>query len=311
MKKILFILLFSLILLTGCVTPGEQNQNPVTAELTLIAPSGTPSLGLATYIKENMERSEIVAGSDPLVSAFTNATHDIIVAPVNLGAKLYKANGNYIHYRTFVWGNTYIASKSPLSNIQDLEGKAITAFGQSSTPGIVLKAILKHYNINVEVTYVDDVATANSLLMSGQAEIILTAEPSLSKINANGSLSVIDLQAVWADMTNSTSYPQAAIFVKKSVYLDTNKKAALLKLDEAIGLTNDANLVASAAVEIDTTFNKLGVEVLKRAIPNCHYGLVDNEKDPIETYFNILSDLGLSAMYGGTLPDEGFYAGNN
>ena len=47
------------------------------------------------FIKENVNY-EIVGGSDPLVSAFTNATHDIIVAPVNLGAKLYKANGNYI-----------------------------------------------------------------------------------------------------------------------------------------------------------------------------------------------------------------------
>ena len=308
MKRLIYIFLLMVLVLTGCTNTQNNDSNK---KVSIIAPSGTPALALSSYfIKENVNY-EIVGGSDPLVSAFTNATHDIIVAPVNLGAKLYKANGNYIHYKTIVWGNTYIVSKSSLNSLNDLEGKSITAFGESSTPGIVLKALLKYYNINCDITFVDDVATANSLLMSGQAEIVLSAEPSLSKINANKQLSIIDLQDEWKKMTGSYSYPQAAIFVKKEIYKNTVIQEHLKMLDDAIKDTSNPSTVANVAVTIDETFSKLGVEVLTNAIPNCHYELVEDEISPIVAYFNILNDLGLSAMYGNTLPDESFYAEKN
>ena len=60
-------------------------------------------------------------------------------------------------------------------------------------------------------------------------------------------------------------------------------------------------------MKIDQTFEKLGVDVLSKAIPNCNYGLVVDEQTPIENYFKELEKLGLSQMYGGTLPNEGFY----
>ena len=98
MKKYILLLILSLILLTSCVNNKQE-------EVTVIAPSGTPSLALSHYFSTHdfLTKYEIVAGSDPLVSSFNNKTHDIIVAPVNLGAKLYKVNGNYVHYKTFVW----------------------------------------------------------------------------------------------------------------------------------------------------------------------------------------------------------------
>ena len=308
MKRLIYIFLLLVLVLTGCTQGGNNDSNKT---VSIIAPSGTPALALTTYFTKENVNYEIVGGSDPLVSAFTNATHDIIVAPVNLGAKLYKANGNYIHYKTIVWGNTYIVSKSSLSSLSELEGKTITAFGESSTPGIVLKALLKYYNISCDITFVEDVATANSLLMSGQAEIVLSAEPSLSKINANKQLSIIDLQDEWKKMTGSYSYPQAAIFVKKEIYNNTVIQEHLKMLDDAIKDTLNPSDVANVAVTIDETFSKLGVEVLTNAIPNCHYELVEDEVSPIVAYFNILNDLGLSAMYGNTLPDESFYAEKN
>jgi len=302
MKKYILLLILSLILLTSCVNNNQE-------EVTVIAPSGTPSLALSHYFSTHdfLTKYEIVAGSDPLVSAFNNKTHDIIVAPVNLGAKLYKVNGNYVHYKTFVWGNTYIVSKNPINSIYDLEGKDITAFGQTSIPGIVLRALLKYYNVNPNVTYVDDVSTANALLMSNKAEITLTAEPSLSKINQKGNLYVLDLQDLWKEMTKSTSYPQAAIFVLKDKINNETILKHLKDIEYSINKTTDTKITASLAVKIDQTFEKLGVDVLSKAIPNCNYGLVVDEQTPIENYFKELEKLGLSQMYGGTLPDEGFY----
>ena len=227
--------------------------------------------------------------------------------------KLYIKNGNYVHYKTFVWGNTYIVSKEKIDTVenlylQEIQGKKIVAFGEASTPGIILKALLKYYNQNIEVEYVDDVSTANAMLMSGKADIILTAEPSLSKINQKDNLYVIDLQQEWKKMTKTTSYPQAAIFVLKNKINDEVVKKHLKLIDSSIEKTKNVELTATHAVLIDKSFEKIGKEALKKAIPNCNFGYVEDEIEPIDTYFMILKDLGLENMYGGLLPDYSFYA---
>ena len=48
-------------------------------------------------------------------------------------------------------------------------------------------------------------------------------------------------------------------------------------------------------------------DILKEAIPHCHYQISDNDKEAIELYFNKMNELSLSAQYGNKLPDENFY----
>ena len=300
MKKIFSI--FITILLTILVTSCDNNEK----EFSVIAPSGTPALALTEYFANFNQNYAIVSGSDPLVAAFTNKTHDIIVAPVNLGAKMYQVNQTYIHYKTIIWGNTYIVSTQKIKELSDLEDKDIVAFGETSVPGIVLQILLDSYNIKCNITYVDDVATANAMLKTGKAETILTAEPSLSKIN-NGNYSIIDLQKCWANLTGGESYPQAAVFFNKKYVNNEDLKTHLEAIDNAINKTNDLNYIANLALKIDESFNKIGIEALIKAIPNCNFKLVNDEKTPIEQYFNLLKKQGFSAMFGGNLPDEEFY----
>ncbi len=305
MKKVVYLVL---ILLAMCLTSCVKDK---TGEVKVIAPSGTPALGLSNFFAKESEtiKYEIVAGSDPLVAAFTSKSHDIIVAPVNLGARFYNIDGSYILYKTFVFGNTYLASVDEINSLTDLEGKDILAFGETSTPGIVLKALLSNYNINANVTYTTDVSTANASLMTGKAKIILTAEPSLSNLKSKKTLFTIDLQNEWMKMTGSFSYPQAGIFVKKEVSNSSNVKNAL---SEMVGSINQAmtnpELTSKNACLIDETFKKLGQTILQAAIPNCHYDLLESDKESTEFYFNKLKEMGLAKMYGGELPDEGFYA---
>lgn len=305
MKKTLYFIIFALtLLLTSCIEIKQE-------EVKIIAPSGTPALALCNFFGKADEniKYEIVAGSDPLVAAFTSGSHDIIVAPVNLGAKFYNTNQAYLLYKTFVWGNTYIASLKEINTFEDLEGKEIVAFGEASTPGIVLKSLLKYFNVNANVSFVDDVSTANASLLTGKAEIILTAEPSLSNLKTKKELYTIDLQTKWMEMTGSYSYPQAGIFVNKEKITDTSVKDVLVKLITSVSDTiNNPALSSGAAIKIDETFAKLGKEILTIAIPNCHYQLLESDQEAVEFYLNKLNELGLDKMYGGKLPDEGFYA---
>ena len=309
MKKLFLSLaiLFLGLLMTGCIIIDDDSQPE---ELTLIMPTGTPALALSEFAMTNeYVKEEVVAGSDPLVAAFTSKSHDIIVAPINLGAKMYATYQEYVLYKTFVWGNLYLASKNPLNSFKELDGKKVVAFGKNSTPDIVMQALLKHHSdINVTVEYVADVSEANTLLASGKAEIIVTAEPSISKLKSKLNLSVLDLQDEWAKMTGNESYPQAGIFVKKSITEKKYIKDALNDMKQAIlnANTNPSNC-AEYAVELHTSFESLGKEVLISAIPNCHYQIIESDKEAVNYYLQMMIDLGFSKQMGGSLPVDEFY----
>ena len=70
---------------------------------------------------------------------------------------------------------------------------------------------------------------------------------------------------------------------------------------------NNPSLSAERATTINKTFETLGKETLQAAIPHCHYGIEENQKDAIEYYFSAMNSLGLSKQYGEKLPDQDFY----
>ena len=308
MKKIIFSLVVLILglALASCETTDDYSKGYVD----IIMPTGTPSLALSEFVVGNeLVDAEVVAGSDPLVAAFTSGSHEIIVAPVNLGAKMYQVNQEYVLYKTFVWGNLYIASKSELNSFKDLNGKTVVAFGKNSTPDIVMQALLKHHSdINVKVEYVADVSEANTLLAGGKAEIVVTAEPAISKLKSKFNLSIIDLQEEWATMTGNSSYPQAGIFVKKSVAKEKFIQDRLVEMKNSI-INANANPLACAekAVQLHSSFEALGKEVLVSAIPNCHYQILESDKEAVNYYLQMMIELGFSKQMGEKLPVDEFY----
>ena len=316
MKKIILILLLvlSLFTISACNKDKEKEDEEKLEKISVIMPTGTPSLALANYVKEAKDADSadvsLVAGADLLKSAFINKDKDVIVAPVNLGAMMYNNYEAYVLYKTFVWGNLYLASKNELTSINDLNEKTLVVFGQNSTPDIVFKAIMQNYtDVNVTVEYVDDVATANTMLASGKAEYIISAEPALTKIKSKLGLNVIDLQEEWKKISGSESYPQAAIFVLKDKLENKSVKNALNKMVASVNnaIANPSEC-AKNAVSIHESFATLTEEVLVQAIPNCHFKLMDDEKEAVKFYIQKMIDLGFSKQVGGKVPSEGFFA---
>lgn len=302
MKKILP-LLCAFSLLFSCGTKDET-------KLKVLAPEGTPSLALANFYHDrasSYSTFDIRSGSDPLVAAFANESYDIIVAPTNLGAKFYQQNQKYVLYQTIVWGNLYLVSGEELHSLEDLSGKEITLFGKNSTPDIILRSLIRQHRLTeVTLKYVDDVSTANSLLLSGAASIIVTAQPSLSKIRQNRQLSVIDLQEEWKKVTGDASYPQASIFFRADLKGKIDEELSYLA--DSVNKTNEyPEKSAEYAISMHASFSTLGKDVLVSAIPECHYEIRDDQKEAIEFYFNAMKELDFSAQFGGTLPDENFY----
>ncbi len=306
MKKIILYIL-TLILTITLSSCGNKTQ-----EVNIICPSGTPLLSIINYMDEHKEANvEVANGSDPLVAAFSKEYYDVIIAPVNLGAKFYNTNGNYILAKTIVWGNLYIASKNEMTSIDDLNNKKLVVFGKNSTPDIIIKAILEsRTDLNIEIEYVSDVQEANALLVSGKAEYAISAEPSLSKIKDAKGFNTLDLQEEYSKISGTKSYPQAGIFVLKSKKNDSLIKGVLNSLIESVKETNkDPQSTASKAIELNETFKTLGKDALVKAIPNCHFSIESKkeEKKAVEKYLELMISLGFSNQVGDKVPDEEFF----
>ena len=300
----IFVILFSMLLMVGCIDDSSK-------KVSVIVPTGTPSLGIANVLNDKtLVDANIVSGSDPLIAAFTNASYDVVVAPVNLGAKLYNSNENfsYILYKTIVWGNYYLVSNEEIETLENLEGKTVLVFGMNSTPDVVLRTLISAKNINVNLEYVDDVTTANSYLLSGKADIIVSAEPSLTKISANKNFYILDLQKQWQQLTGRYSLPQAGIFIKKTIKDEKYLKTVLDKMIESVQMASTKpNVLVANAINVDENLAKIGEETLQKAIGNCNLRVEETDKEAIEFYFSQVIQLGIGATVGGKLPDEGFY----
>ena len=306
-KKIVMALLLIVLLLSACSEIEETH-------IKIMAPNGSPSLAqvyIEYYLPEISNVTyeiDIVNGAEPLVAAFGSESHDIIFAPTNLGAKLIDTGVPYRFTATINWGNLYLASKSNLAELGDLEGKEVIAFGQNSTPDIILRTLINNHSFNdaPNIRYVDSVQTSLAELLQDSSKIVLLAEPVLSVGQVNlGSLNVIDLQNEWELLTGMPSYPQAGVFVHNRLSNEV-VEAYLEQLELGINyLIENPDLIASYAVSLEYPFPE---PVLRNAIPrsNIRFTSAVESRAALETYFGFILEL-QGDLINNKLPNDDFY----
>ena len=107
MKK-LFIMFLSVLLTLCAIAPINADDE---YSVKVSAPNGAPALAVATLAAEDPDSYTFVA-ADTIAAEFANKTADFIIAPINAGAKLYKAGkSDYKLAAVVTWGNLYIASQ--------------------------------------------------------------------------------------------------------------------------------------------------------------------------------------------------------
>ncbi|MDP2426082.1 MAG: hypothetical protein Q8M70_07000 [bacterium] len=299
MKK--FVLILSIFLVMGLLQACQKPQ-----VVTILAPMGSPALALI-HQRNNPERYAVdfVNGADPLVAAFGSKSHDVIIAPTNVGAKLYQGGIEYLFAGTITWGNFYFVSSTP-KTLEELDQLTVVVFGQNQTSDIIVRYLFEEFDINVTIEYVDSVQTAQALFLADSTKIILTAEPSLSVLQSlRPNIYTIDLQDYYQQASGSTSYPQAGVFVKKSLskqVINSVLSDLVLSIDSINELVSDASDVA---VLLGYPYSK---EVLLQAIPRSRLLFVSamDSKSSLEAYFTLI--LGVSPqLIGGVLPNNEFY----
>ena len=232
-----------------------QNE-PVKEPVKLLVPTGAPALSVLGAFDEENVQVDTVNGTDILMSelAKKDSEYDMIVAPTNLGVKIYEKTQAFSLASVLTWGNLYMVG-DPNSTI---ETASIAAFGQQAVPELVLNQVYDTANMNI--TYYNSVQEAQQALLTGKSEVSLLAQPIAAATIAkakemNKELTVLsNLQTLWQEKTGSETlgYPQASLFIKTGSQEKVN-----YVLDEIADFLEDVE-----PEDIEETIEEVGVETL-------------------------------------------------
>lgn len=311
MKKILFF--FSMVLFIFIISSCDKGESQT---VKIMVPGGAPTLGFVKMKYDNEKilnyniDYDLTSGPDLLRGAMTSKSHQIVVAPTNMGANLYSRNKTYIYAGTLTFGNLYLVSTEDIS-LNNLSGKSICAFGKESTPDIILRKVLG--NQDVKISYSNSGIDVSLLVVAGTCSIALLAEPELSELKEKINITtVIDLQEEYEKISQNLAYPQAGIFINKE-FANENKEfveAFLEKLKESVDFLNNEK------EKVSDYYQKLKLKpertkaVLISSIPGSNVGFLSSSesKELIEQYFEIIMEFNPD-LIGNKLPDDDFYLG--
>ncbi len=273
MKKSLIVLIVVLSLV-AC-TPAKKYT------FTWLAPKGAPSVALIPLINEAVDAIELVDGTDVISAALIQGEKDVIIAPLNLGAKLIQSGDAAYQLLSIVtWGNLYVVKDDAVAFSNNME---LAMFGTKAVPELILNQVADQLPFTFTKVPFNSVVDVKSQLVTKTYAMGLLAEPiataTIAAAKAQGiTLSIVaDLQALWKTKTGVENYPQAALFVRKD--LTTAQIAqikesvesmvtyvTLVKADPNLVETDITNLTAerigvpSAAI-VKATWNRLNIDV--------------------------------------------------
>lgn len=303
MKKILTLILTLALALAVCHCAAAEDASA----LTLTAPGGAPALAVATLAAENPERYTFVA-ADTIAAAFAKAESDFIIAPLNAGAKLFKAGkSTYKLAAVVTWGNLYIASQRENFKAEDISGAEITLFGENTINASVTLYALKENGMEpANVAYLASAAETQALLLSDENAIVVTAEPALTAAKMkNEKITAIGVKDLLNQANGNDGYAQAGLFVRaETLEKQPEAVAAYLKAaEEAAGkCESDVAAVAEAAVKLEILPN---AKVAAAAIPGCAIRYVSAAEAKEQIEMTVAVD---PAQFGGEVPADDFYA---
>ena len=300
MKKIFLLIAYCFLFLVGCQT--EETT------LSILVPNGIPSIAQSQLeYDDNVYDVERVSGAQPLSAAFLNNTHDIIIAPINLGANLYQKGATYQLAGVLTWSNLQIISRTPIQSLSDLEGQEIIAFGQGAIPEIILTYLFEQADLaNSTTINYDATSVQESLLTFMQgADYAVVSEPVTSQVlSLDETVYIFDLANPWSTTTGLSDFPQAGVFVSQSLQ---NKQINdyLSDLEDATNKAIDnPEEIAALCSLMDYPFEESLITI---SLPKSHIDFQTSTiaKDAIDDMLNLIYNEN-KALIGNNLPDEGW-----
>ncbi len=294
MRKLIVLMLALMMLLTGSAFTEEAFR--------IVSPEGAPALA-AAGVKENLR----TVAADEIAGVFAKEEADFIIAPVNAGAKLFKAGkSTYRLVAVVTWGNLVFASQIPDFSPKMIDGRSITLFGENTINASVALFILEQKGIiPSEINYLATAQQTQALLLEKPDSIVMTAEPAATVAGMkNEAVKTYSLTELYAEITGDDGFVQAGLFVREKTLQEKPEQVknwiAMLE-DSANRCMNDPEAVAKDAVELGIMPNE---NIAVKALPQCNIRFVYAKDAQEQIEKTVYLD---PAQYGGDIPADDFY----
>lgn len=295
------------------------SEEKATINVTVL--KGPTGLGALQLMEKNDSKTAssnynftLASAADEVSAKIINKEADIVAAPTNLAAVLYKrTEGQVVMLAANTLGNLYIVTKNAeISSIADLKGKTIYSSGQGASPEYVLNFLLKENGIDpetdVEIIYKSEHAEVAPVFASEESVIALLPEPFVTNmLLKNSDLKVsVNVTEEWKKVSDSELVMGCLIARKE--FVDANPEAVAKFLKE---YEESANYAVTNVAETAALSEKYGImakNVAEKALPGCNIVYIDGEKlqNYVSAYFEVLFNANPKSV-GGQLPDEKLY----
>lgn len=324
MKRLLSILMISMLVMTGCSQGGGEagsssNSDPV--DVRVIALKGPTGMGLAGFMSEeesvtkNNFSFELTGAVDEIAPKIVQGQVDIAAVPANLASVLYNnTEGEVQVLAVNTLGVLYIVENGEtIQSLADLKGQTIFASGKGATPEYSLNYLLEKAGLDpatdVQIEWKAEHAEVVAAMAAETGSIGLLPQPFVTVAQSqNENLRIaIDLNQAWEDL-NEDSGLITGVFVVRKEFAEANPDAVaefLTHYSLSQEMVNENTEEVAALME---EFDIIKAAVAAKAIPYCNIVSITGSemKTILEGYLNILMDANPKAV-GGQLPDENFY----
>jgi NitT/TauT family transport system substrate-binding protein len=300
MKKLTAVLFAIILALTAAAAGAEDG-------FLIVAPSGAPAMAVSGIWAENNDAVKTI-GADTIAEAFGSAEADFIIAPINAGAKLFKAGKSTYRLAAVVtWGNLVFASKAEGFTPEMINGKKLVLFGENTINASIALDVLEKKGITPsEIEYLAGAAETQALLLGGDADVIvMTAEPAITAAKMKDEMILsVPLNDLYKEVTGFDGFTQAGLFVREKTAAENPElvREALEKIRASVEMCEkDPETVAKNVVAMEILPKE---PVALKALPGCSIRWMEakDAREQIETTAGI--DL---KQFGGELPADDFY----
>ena len=299
MKKLLAVIFSVMMIVTDAYAGAE--------DYVIVAPNGAPAIAVAGVWAEN-EDSVKTINADTIAEAFGSNQADFIIAPINAGAKLFKAGkSTYRLAAVITWGNLVFASKTEGFTAEMINGSKLVLFGENTINTSIALYVLQQKGIVPEsVEYLAGAAETQALLLNGEeGTIVMTAEPAVTAAKMkDDSIVSIPLNDMYKEVNGFDGFAQAGLFVREDTLTENPVlvSEALETIRSSVEMCEkDPETVARNVVAMEILPKE---PVALKALPGCNIRWMNaaDARDQIEMTASI--DL---KQYGGELPADDFY----
>lgn len=295
-------------------------------ELVLYGPPAGPSIVLAQAVASGAlaplagkASFKVWRNPDEMRAGLTSGTMGALVLPVQVAANLYNRGMKLKLLNIMTKGLIYIVSADAgIDGFPALKGRKLAVPFRNDMPDLVVARLLAHYGIvpgtDIVIENTGSPIEAMQMLLTGRVDAVLAPEPACTAAAMMGKLAgkdirrVIDVQAVWGEVTGKEPVlPQAGLALTDALTADDPGLAdglqAVLEAAADKVNANPAAAAANAASALDFPEPVLAASIATSNLVAVRAG---KARPAIETMLAMLADSD-PAIIGGNLPDDGFY----